>query len=137
MRIVLDTNIYIAAYFGTGLSSDILELGSARKLDLYTSVDILLEIEEKLTGKYQAEAKDLREFLDLVNMSTTLVAPQKELKIIERDPDDNKIIECAVEARAGLIITLDKDLLTLKSYEGIGIIHPKAFTWVLPRLFDK
>ena len=38
------------------------------------------------------------------------------------DPDDDRILECAVEARAQFIITGDKHLLTMKSFEGILIL---------------
>lgn len=47
-----------------------------------------------------------------------------------RDPSDLHILECAVAARANLIVTLDKDLLTLKESHGIGIIHPRDFRWM-------
>ena len=48
----------------------------------------------------------------------------------------DKIIECAVEARANLIVTMDKHLFKLKSYQGIGIIHPKTLTWIIPKFFE-
>lgn len=44
-----------------------------------------------------------------------------------RDPDDNKVLECAERAGADLIVTGDKDLLVLSSHAGIKIITPAEY----------
>jgi uncharacterized protein len=46
------------------------------------------------------------------------IAPPADL----RDPDDLHVLACAVGAEADAIVTGDKDLLVLKSFEGIPII---------------
>jgi predicted nucleic acid-binding protein len=43
------------------------------------------------------------------------------------DPADDRILKCALEARAQVIITGDDDLLRLKRFEGIRILTPRAF----------
>lgn len=43
------------------------------------------------------------------------------------DPDDNRVLECAVEAKSDFIVTEDKDLMRLGSYQGIPIIGPSDF----------
>ena len=48
------------------------------------------------------------------------------------DPDDNRILECAVEAGSDFIITADKDLLRLESYAGIRIIQAADFPRFAP-----
>lgn len=135
MRLILDTNIYIAAYLETGLASGILLKGKTGKLDIYISDKILIELKEKLTKKFKVEEYELAEFLDLIDKSASLVVPQNSLSVVKADPDDNKILECAVEAGADMIISMDKHLLKLKMYEGIAIVHPKTLTWILPKLF--
>jgi uncharacterized protein len=47
--------------------------------------------------------------------------------VVARDPDDDRVLECAVSARAALIVTGDSDLLSLGNYEGIEIIQVAAF----------
>ena len=54
--------------------------------------------------------------------------------VVVRDPDDNKVLECAFEARADLIITADKDLLALKEFNSIKIIHPSSLKYIFPQL---
>jgi putative PIN family toxin of toxin-antitoxin system len=44
------------------------------------------------------------------------------LHVVERDPDDDRVLECAVTAKAELIVTGDSDLLNLVEYAGIEII---------------
>ncbi len=53
---------------------------------------------------------------------TTLVKP-KSATPVSRDPDDDKVIACAIAARADFIVTGDDDLLVLKQHEGIEIIR--------------
>ena len=46
---------------------------------------------------------------------------------MSRDPDDDKFIECAVDAEALYIVSGDNDLLDIGQYEGIQIITAKEF----------
>ena len=134
MKIVLDTNVYIAAFLSRGLASDILLLGRDKKVEFFVSYEILEEVDEKLVRKFKIDEDRRRIFLELVTQSTKLVLPQKELDVIKVDPDDNRILECAVEAEANLVVSIDKHLLKLKSYKGVGIVHPKTLTWIIPKI---
>ena len=49
---------------------------------------------------------------------------EKRVKVIEDDPNDNRILECALEAKADFIISGDHHLLELKEYQSIRIITP-------------
>jgi uncharacterized protein len=53
------------------------------------------------------------------------------LHVVAQDDDDSRILECAVAGRAGLIVSSDRHLRKLKSYEGIGIITPIDFRRIL------
>lgn len=50
-----------------------------------------------------------------------------EISIIEDDPDDNRILECATASDSKFIITNDNHLLRLKKFRDIIIISPKQF----------
>ncbi|HUY53217.1 MAG TPA: putative toxin-antitoxin system toxin component, PIN family, partial [Candidatus Dormibacteraeota bacterium] len=73
-------------------------------------------------------------WINSMEESVTVIRPTQRLKIITRDPDDNKILECALEAKADLIISADKDLLSLKEWRGIKIIHPSSAKYIFPQL---
>jgi putative PIN family toxin of toxin-antitoxin system len=44
-----------------------------------------------------------------------------------RDPDDDKFIACAVATGAKVIVSGDKDLLSLSEYAGVKILRPNEF----------
>lgn len=136
MKLVLDTNVYVAAFLQKGLASDILRLGINRKVQLYISSEIQKELREKLDVKFKVDSKRINEFMSVVSYSTSTIKPRKKLNVVNIDPDDNKILECAVEAIADLIVSMDKHLLKLKSYQGTGIVHPKTLTWIIPKFFE-
>jgi predicted nucleic acid-binding protein len=56
-----------------------------------------------------------------------LINPANKLEIIDKDPADNRYLECAIEGEAPYIVTGDKHLLELKEYEGIVILPPAGF----------
>ncbi len=64
-----------------------------------------------------------------------IVIPSRKIHLVKEDPDDDKIIECAVEGKAGFIITNDNHLLKLKEFEGIKIIKPKDFLLLVQSSF--
>lgn len=138
MRIVLDTNIYIAAALSnSGFSEDILKQTVRARLKIITSEEILLEIRSKLTDKFHWLQYDIEFFLTRIRKIAEVVEVTEKVSIIIRDPKDNRILECAISGQADLIITLDQDLIKLKSFKGIGIVHPKTLFWTFPQYFKK
>ena len=55
-----------------------------------------------------------------------IIETESEIDVC-RDPDDNKFIECAVDAKALYIVSGDNDLLDIEEYDGIRIITAKEF----------
>lgn len=55
--------------------------------------------------------KRLKLFWSLIDSATETVAPARKLKVVKLDPDDDRILECAVEVGTDLIVTMDKHLL--------------------------
>ena len=60
-------------------------------------------------------------------MNSIIVHPKSKFNVVKDDPDDDKIIEAAVEGKAEYIITQDNHLLKLKEFKGIKIVTPKDF----------
>lgn len=136
MKLVLDTNVYIAAFLSKGLASKIIELGEEKKVSIYASKEILNEVQTRLVRKLKFDENYIREYVDHVTQGVNIVSPKRKLEVIKKDQTDNKILECAIESKADLIVSMDKHLIKLKSHEGIGIVHPKTLTWILPKLFE-
>jgi putative PIN family toxin of toxin-antitoxin system len=136
LRVVLDTNIYIAAALNPqSLLYSLVKDSAAHYLaEYFTSPEILAELQDKLEDRFKFERADVVRWITQLEQAVTVIRPQKKLSVVERDPDDNKILECALEARADLIITADKDLLALKEFNSIKIIHPSSLKYIFPQL---
>jgi putative PIN family toxin of toxin-antitoxin system len=134
IKVVPDTNVFIAAALNRSYCYDWLFSASepSATYELYTSEDILREISQKLTGKFGFTRSETVRLLTDLDRVLTKVRPRVEINIV-RDPKDNMIIECAIEAKAELVITFDKDLLSLKSYKNTQIAHPRMVKYWFPK----
>ena len=126
MKIVLDTNVLIAALIARGVCHDLLEHCVLRHT-LITSAFILNETYEKLTEKFGYATDLADEAVNLLRLRMKLVAAAKLERQVCRDPDDDNILATAVSGKCDCIITGDQDLLVLKAYEGIDIFSPREF----------
>jgi uncharacterized protein len=103
----------------------------------YISDDILEELAEVLRRpgrnrrRYQYPDSAVVEFCQGLARFATMVSDVPEVRGVVRDPNDDKIIACALAAGAGYIVTRDKDLLSLGLHEGVAMISPEAFLRVL------
>jgi len=61
----------------------------------------------------------------------SVLVPGKLAVKASRDPDDDKFLAAAIEAKARYIVTGDKDLLDVKSYRRVRMIRPRAFLKIL------
>lgn len=126
LKIVADTSFYLAAILKDGYAREYL-LGSGTKFlryQLFTSSVIMQEVQDKLENKFGLEREIVAEAMELISKVTITVFPHEKVNVV-RDNSDNMIIECAIEARAQIIVTLDKDLLSLKKYRDIQMVHPR------------
>lgn len=125
MRAVPDTNILISAFIWGGNPARLLEAAIDREVQLFISQPILDELVRVLNRK-GFETK-VPQILDYLGKVSTMVEPALTLNVVEDDPEDNHIVECAVAAKADVIITGDKDLLRMGQYEGIQILQVSDF----------
>lgn len=133
LKVVFDTNIYVmAAGMPGGYIDYWLEFATppARRFYLYTSPAILTEAQTKLEDRLQFERALAVEYIERLKGIATVVNPTQKLGVVKEDPDDNMVLECAVEAKANLIVSADRDLLKLKQYEQIQIHHPSNLKYI-------
>jgi putative PIN family toxin of toxin-antitoxin system len=127
MRIVLDSNIYISAALSVGgQPSAILKLAEESALDIFITDSIIDEIERMLKEKLGWSQSKTSLWTRYIRSLTDRVQPHQNVQDC-RDPDDNHILECALEADAEIIMTGDHDLLELHPYRGINILTPRQF----------
>lgn len=126
-KVVLDTNCLVSAIGWDGPPHRILLACLRGALELCISPAILEELVEILSRPRLAVVAahpDLPTVLSWLHTSAHLVFPSITLHIVDEDPDDNRIIECAVESGAEAVITGDDHLAGLKSYQGILFLRP-------------
>src|SRR6266536_5731430 len=132
LRLVFATNVYIAAAQAPGGYADYWLRQASKRYRLYTSPEVLDELEKKLALKFGFEQRDIALFRKAIEGLATTVYPTRRIAVVDNDPDDNTVVECAVEANADLIISFDPDLYGLKRYEGIQILHPSSLKYIFP-----
>ena len=128
LKAVFDTNIYISAIIFGGNPRNCLELARQGKVEVFTSGAILLEISQKLKAKFKWTDEEVFDLIEGLSKFIKKVTPQEKLSVIKTDPTDNKILECAKEAKADFIVSGDvKHLLSLKNFEKTKIVSAKQF----------
>ena len=124
ISVTLDSNIYVSALQFRG--ARLLGMARAGIIRVDTSDAILDETIGVLRDKFGWDGYRLRfarlELLKLANR----VEPKQKLTAAD-DPDDDRVLECALEAGSDFIITSDDDLLRLAEYSGIKIVRPADF----------
>ena len=128
-RVVIDTNVLISGLFSkTSTPAKAVEK-AATKAQLIATVETLRELIEKLhSPKFDRYVR--RERRDaLLERVASLVEIIDVLQSIRasRDPKDDKFLEAAVNGRADMIVTGDKDLLDLDPFRGMAIVTPGAY----------
>lgn len=132
MRIVFDTNVYISAFVVPGSKSDLVfRLAVRGAFELVISAAILAEVREKLDSKFGFSEAEIGRVEQVILAATTSAEPELKLHVLEDEPD-NRILECAVAAGASAIVTGDRHLLALGSYEGVGVMTVADLLYSFP-----
>lgn len=134
VKIVFDTNTYISAFAIPGGRAEEAYLQSVKnKFLLYSSIAILAETAQKLEEKFGWSEQKTIALLKFISKTATIVKTRPHIKVLTDDPD-NRILECALKAGADYIVTGDKHLLSLKTFEGISILSLSDFVGMINRM---
>lgn len=126
MKLVLDTNVLIAAFIARGTCSELLEHGVCHH-EVVLSTAILAELEDVLTRKFKFLPEEARQVARLLKSRVRMINPKPLTAPICRDPDDDRILAAALTAQCRAIVTGDKDLTDLGCVGGIAIMTPSEF----------
>jgi putative PIN family toxin of toxin-antitoxin system len=123
MKVVFDTNVFISAFVVPASQGErAFLLAHQRRFELCTSVAILTETARKLREKFDQPDEDVKAALKMISRTATVLKPSMKLHVL-KDAPDNRILECAVQAHADLVVTGDRHLLRLRKFQGIPIIR--------------
>ena len=125
-KIVLDTNVVIAAFAARGLCESVFEL-CLESHDLIVSDFLISELFDKLGQKLKLEESTIHNIINLYRKNSRSVIPS-EIDASEcRDPDDLLVLGTCLTGKADFLVTGDKDLLVLKTIQNTKIVTPREF----------
>lgn len=129
MRVVLDTNVLISAYFFPGSNPDIiLRLAKNRAFVFITSEHLLKEFAGVLLKKFSMEAQLVSRISGQLRNSGEVITPEPPTIRATKNRGDNRVLACAVAGGTDYLVTGDrKHLLPLKVFRGITIVSPTEF----------
>ena len=111
MRAVFDTNVLVAAFLTEGVCSTLLVRARRRECELILSADIIQEFERILRKKFVLSESEMTEVRKVLVEATKEVCQKVEPIVpVCRDPDDDKILACALQVHADYLVTGDEDL---------------------------
>lgn len=131
-RAVFDTNLLVSYLFvhRPPIAMLVDEHLAHERFTLVSAPELLEELARvlrypRLQRYYDAATRD--RFVALIAALSEIVELPAEIPRISRDPADDRIIACAVVARADVIVSGDNDLLQLKQVSGIPILTAAQF----------
>lgn len=126
MKLLLDTNVLVAALVAHGTCSDVLE-HCVRHHVVISSRPLLDELRGVLTRQFRQPATTVRGAIRLLEETFTLVAPGTLESPVCRDRDDDVMLAAARGGECAAIVTGDQDLLVLDPFHGIRVLRPSDF----------
>ena len=126
MKIILDTNVIIAAFATRGLCSAVFELCHDR-FEVVLSEAILKETFTHLNGKIKLSSAQCDEIVSYLRANCSVSAVDDPDASVCRDKNDLHVLGLAQHSSAAYIVTGDKDLLELIQYKSTKIVTPREF----------
>ncbi len=138
IRVVIDTNVFIsAAFLPHSKPAQIIDRVREGKILSVTYTGILEEITRVLLSpgvrkRHGLTAREITNAMEGLIQGAEITPGIIQVKE-SRDPEDDKFLACALEGQADYIVSGDKDLTDLTSYQGIPIISPAAFLEIMAK----
>jgi putative PIN family toxin of toxin-antitoxin system len=131
VRVVLDTNVLIAAVVSDGLCRDLVRV-RVLPHTILTSEPLLRELRSTSCNKFAVDPNELP-LLRQLHEEAEIVAPVRLDQRVCRDKGDDVVLATAIAGKADVIVTGDEDLLVLKKFRRIKILSPREFLELLDR----
>ena len=126
-KLVLDTNVFVSAFFWEGNESELFKRIEKGKAIVFMTIEILNEIEDVIKRpKFKHILLNVKQTPDkiiqkIISVSNIVISSKLNISVC-RDPKDNMFLECGINCNADYIVFGDEDLLILKKYKNIKIV---------------
>ncbi len=131
-KVALDTNVLISAIVFGGKPRQVLEAAIKGQVQLVLTEAITEEMKEALEAKkfqYPNEITDL--IAHELEALAEIDKPQDRLTIIDKDLENNRVLEYAQDSHADFIVSGDAHLLELEKFEGTKIVTAEEILEIL------
>ena len=128
LRAVLDTNVYLSAFaYPMRPLAEVWRHALRRRYSLLVSPAIITEVGRTLRTVFDWDDARVLAQLRLIVKAAEVIVPANTLQVIQEDPADDRVLECAVAGHADLIVSGDRHLRKLRRYQNIPIVRPVDF----------
>jgi len=132
MRVVFDTNVLLSSTLWDGsVAQKLLFKFINADCAIFSSPPIIAEYQKVLKRDFDYSDDDIVKIMEKVLSFLKIIKPAKKVDIVKDDPEDNKIIECALASKSSYIITYDHHLLKFGKIMGIEIMTPEQTLKIL------
>jgi uncharacterized protein len=133
MKVVFDSNVYVSTLaIPGGVAGQVLHATTKAAVELFISRPILEEVLGVMSRKFARSPEEVaRTGLYLASVAR-IVTPERRVQVLA-DVPDNRVLECAIMAGAEVIVTGDREMLPLGTWEGIQILSLRQFAGRLDR----
>jgi putative PIN family toxin of toxin-antitoxin system len=126
LRVVLDTNTFVAAYWSPrSASARLVAAGEQGELQLLVSAPVCREVSRILRNA--RTSRPYQERIARLLAAAEVVYPTRSVRLVADDPEDDKFLECALNGGADYVVSNDDHLLRLGVVEGVRIVTPGCF----------
>ena len=131
IKAMLDTNVVVSAHLKQGgREALILDLALSQRFTLIASAALFAEYEAVLRRpRFSLDPGKIRRSMRAIRAKAVLVEPQEQLHVTH-DPDDNKVLECAVEGGTEYVVTGNRRHFPGR-FQNVRIIAPRHFLVIL------
>ena len=125
MKVFLDTNVIISAFTARGLCADLVRFLLAEHEVLTGEVNVI-ELRRVLIERFGASPAQVDSVEAILRDQTIIAKPRSKSPIRVRDRDDEWVLASAIAGAAEMLVTGDKDLLSVASVSPLLILSPRA-----------
>lgn len=126
MNVALDTNVLLAGIATHGICEGLLTI-AFRDHTVAQSEHILNEFAEHYVGKFKATDQQAALVVGTIRRLSQIVTPATVPSDAFDDAEDRPVLGTAVAAGADCLVTGDRQLQSLGTYQGILILSPREF----------
>lgn len=134
LRVVLDSNVLVSAFaFPDGVPYQVLQALVQGEILVGISPFILTEVEGVLRDKLRVLEQTIQEALSLLRACCDVIDPVAEAAVSELTPADNRVLDCAYQGGVQYLVTGDRGIRRVETFQGVSIVTPAEFLQLVLR----